>query len=642
MKFLISFLFVIVLPAFSFSQSQPGLSEFGLSFLPDQTFKGSTLSGWHLLGDATWQASNGELTGKANAGSAGWLVLDKGYQDAGFHALFKTTGNSQTALVFRLEQTATGYNGVLLSLKKDDINPYSVTFDSKGKELTREKLRIAGGINYRMAPPPDTTVRRGGGGNFTRPVPPADVPMTAPSTEFRVNDWNEIEVFIETNVIRSFLNDGREIGGAVDGATAFSGYGPIAIYVAGEGEVHIKDVMYKDLSIRNTPLEKSSPRFRVQRISDMYYSWGADAADFNKDGSMDVVSGPYIYFGPDYTKHKEIFPAIAVGPSKEFTRTNVQFTYDFNGDGWPDVLTSPSAAVLFINPKGESRRWKSYDILPSVQSEITAFVDIDKDGKPELVYGAGGYVRYAKPDPSDPTKPWKEYNISASGYALAHGIGTGDINNDGRIDVLNPYGWWEQPATPDGGAAWKYHPVAFGRYKNRASNVGGSLMAVYDANGDGLNDVVTNLNVHGFGLAWFEQRRDASGNITFVQHMINDDYSRKSAGDVTFSQGHGSTFADIDKDGIPDYIVGKRYFTHLDNMYDPDSYGAPVLYWYRTVRNPKAPGGAQFVPELIHNRSGAGSEVTAVDLNKDGAIDIITATNHGTFIFWNKPVNKTK
>src|SRR3990170_3230666 len=158
-------------------------------------------------------------------------------------------------------------------------------------------------------------------------------------------------------------------------------------------------------------------------------------------------------------------------------------------------------------------------------------------------------------------------------------------------------------------------------------------MAVYDANGDGLNDVVTNLNVHGFGLAWFEQKKATNGEITFTRHMISDDYSAKNAGNVTFSQPHGATFADIDKDGIKDFIVGKRYFTHLDNMFDPDSYGAPVIYWYRTVRDKKAPGGAKFVPELIHNRSGAGSEITAVDINKDGAIVLITATNRGTFIF---------
>ena len=174
------------------------------------------------------------------------------------------------------------------------------------------------------------------------------------------------------------------------------------------------------------------------------------------------------------------------------------------------------------------------------------------------MYASQGQFKYAKPDPA--SKTWTEYNVSERGYTLAHGIGTGDINGDGRIDILGATGWWEQPETLSKDKTWKYHPVAFGRYKNRASNIGGSVMAVYDANGDGLNDVVSNLNVHGFGLAWFEQKRDASGNISFVRHMINDDYSQKSVGNVTFSQAHAATFADIDKDGVMDYIVGKRVF----------------------------------------------------------------------------------
>jgi hypothetical protein len=160
---------------------------------------------------------------------------------------------------------------------------------------------------------------------------------------------------------------------------------------------------------------------------------------------------------------------------------------------------------------------------------------------------------------------------------------------------------------------------------------------VYDVNGDGLNDVVTSTAAHGFGLAWYEQKRDAAGKISFVEHVISGDYSAKNAGGVTFSQPHGLTFADVDGDGVPDIIVGKRYWSHQESLHDPDSYGPPVLYWYRTVRNPKAPGGAEFVPELIHNRSGAGSSLLAVDLNGDGAVDIVTATDRGTFIFWGKP-----
>lgn len=93
----------------------------------------------------------------------------------------------------------------------------------------------------------------------------------------------------------------------------------------------------------------------------------------------------------------------------------------------------------------------------------------------------------------------------------------------------------------------------------------------------------------------------------------------------------------MDGDGIPDFIVGKRYWSHHEGFLDPDPYGPAVLYAYLTRRNPKAPGGAEFVPELIHNQSGAGSQLLAVDLNKDGVVDIVTSGTHGAFVFFGKP-----
>src|SRR4029079_19478055 len=141
---------------------------------------------------------------------------------------------------------------------------------------------------------------------------------------------------------------------------------------------------------------------------------------------------------------------------------------------------------------------------------------------------------------------------------------------------------------------------------------------------------------HGFGMSWFEQKRDASKAITFVEHKIMGDFAAKNAGDVTFTEPHGSTFADMDGDGIPDFIVGKRFWSHLENYNGPDPYGAAVLYVYRTVRNPKAEGGAEFVPELVHNRSGVGSQFVVTDMNGDGSPDIVTSCVKGTFIFWNQ------
>ena len=152
--------------------------------------------------------------------------------------------------------------------------------------------------------------------------------------------------------------------------------------------------------------------------------------------------------------------------------------------------------------------------------------------------------------------------------------------------------------------------------------------------------VVTSLEAHGWGLAWFEQKRTADGAISFVPHMVMDNYNTKNAGDVAFSELHGSAIADVDGDGIPDFIVGKRVWSHNDDNFDPDVYGPAVLYWYRTVRDKKAQGGARLEPELIDNGSGAGSDVLAYDLNSDGAIDIVTATKLGAYVYWNTPKKK--
>ena len=619
---------------------------FGPTFTPDATFKGSSLTGWHALGQADWRAQNGEIVGTAKqGGDGGWLVLDRSYQDVGFYASFRCAGGCKTGVLFRAEKTPEGMKGVYVALTDGEVASYRVTLDAQGRELQRERLRYAGG-QMRIAPPidPAAPARVGGGRGGPlagRGAAPGGVtpPIAPPSRDLRSDDWNQIEIFFDANIIRGFLNDAGEVaGGAADDDAGR--YGPIALKISGPGEVRFKDVAYRDLSLKVNPAEEISSNFRMQRLNELYYGWSAAAADFNHDGVLDVVVGPYIYLGPDYTTSREIYPAHTYNPSREYPSDCwVQLAADFTGDGWPDVLTTSHSggvgAILYVNPKGEARRWDKYKVIPSIQTEIALLQDVDGDGKPELVYGAEGAVRYAKPDPANPTGPWIVCTISDRGLVTAHGLGVGDINGDGRMDIANGYGWWAQPPAGSKQELWDYHPEAFGRW-NRASP-GGSVMAIYDVNGDGRNDIVTSLQAHGWGLAWFEQKRDASGKISFTQHMIMDDLSAKNAGGVAFSQLHGSTFADVNGDGIPDFIVGKRYWSHLDDYYDADAYGAPVLYAFKTVRDAKAAGGAEFSPELIHNRSGVGSDVLAKDLNGDGAIDIVTATDRGAFIFWGKP-----
>jgi hypothetical protein len=610
-------------------------------FIPDATFTGSDLNGWHTFGQATWRTDDGQITGTPAQTNGGWLILDKGYQDIEVYASFRSTNNSKAGILLRAEKTADGgMKGVLVSLNEGDTVAYDVVLDAQGNEISRARLgtlprdviiRMATAVKGKEAVPgfsalaaqvPDAgagtgETGSGGGGRGGRG-----------GASLHPNEWNTVQIILDSDILRAGLNSGR-LGGWGATSDQMMGFGPIALYAGGSGEVQYKDVCYKDLNPKYEPKEIVSTNFTMQRISDFYYGWCAAAADINHDGILDVVSGPFYYEGPDYTVRREFTAARTYNPSDQFSQGMVCFAYDVTGGGWPDIIVQDQRPVyLYVNPRGESRRWDRSKIIGNVTTELILLKDIEGDGKREILFGDGNGLAYAKPDPANPTAPWLITRISAQGGANPHGMGVGDINGDGRMDVVASSGWWEQPPKGVKQDSWTFHRENFGS--------GGAEMGVYDVNGDGLNDVVTAIAAHGFGLAWFEQKRDKDGNISFVRHDIMGDFSTKNAGDVTFSELHALVYADIDGDGIPDIIVGKRLYSHLESYLDPNPYGPAVLYWYRTVRDPSAPGGARFVPELIHNRSGVGSHFEAVDLNHDGAMDIITSTDKGTFIFWNK------
>jgi hypothetical protein len=648
-----------------FALAEVALASGPSHFRANPAFNGTSLAGWHPVGQATWRVENGEIIGTPKTAAGGWLVFDKSYQDVGFFASFRCMADCKTGVLLRAETSPEGMKGAFVSLNEGDLVSYSLKLDAQGQEASRQRLAGGGGTVRMVAAAPAARgggaggavgrggnaapggggeaapaagrgragggAARGGGGGGGGYSGPAGAPVG-----LRAQEWNTVEAIVDAEILRASLNNMGASGGGSTGITggatddSMKGFGPVALYVGGSGEVHFKDITVRDLAPKTEVPEQTSSRFRMERISDFYYAWSAAAADFDRDGAMDIAAGPFIYRGPNFTERREFTISQTFNPSNQYASGMINFAYDYTGDGWPDVLmTSSRPIVLYVNPKGESRRWDSYPVLPTVSTEDVVFKDVDGDGKPEVVFGGGGVVAYAKPDPADPTKPWPVRAVSENVTVNGHGIGVGDINGDGRMDILQPSGWWEQPANKAASGPWTFHPEYFGR--------GGGEISVYDVNGDGLNDVVTSIEAHGWGLSWFEQKKDKDGSIAFVEHQIMGDFSTKNAGDVVFSEPHASTVADMDGDGIPDLIVGKRHYSHQESWADPDPYGAAVLYVYKTVRDPKAPGGARFVPELIHNRSGVGSTVTVMDVNKDGVPDILTSGTRGTFVFFGKP-----
>jgi hypothetical protein len=653
------------------------------NFVPDWTFKGNDLTkDWTAMGQASWTAVNGELVGTPTAPEGGWLVLNKGLQDFQFGADLKCTGGCKAGLLVRArKQTDGSLSGVFMPYGEGETGLFGVTIDASGRETSRTPL-AGGGIGnmVRYAPPPPDPnapargrgARGGAGGPAAggpAPGAPGAPPAGAPAGRatgagggagragagggggrgrgpvFTPNEWNDVGVIADVNTLRKLMSTSVAASQAVD----MNGFGAIALYVGGTGEARYRDVSWQDVGLKRFPEEKTSPNFTARRINPYFYAFSVAAADMNRDGHMDFVSGPFIYYGPDFTTGREFYAAETLSPSTDFpSRIDpngpaergagnwVAFAADFTGDTWPDVLlANTSGSALYVNPKGEARRWDVHrGVIPPAntsQAEINTLADVDKDGKLDLVYMTQQMgISWAKPDPANPTGTWIGVSVGGQGTYSAHGIGAGDINGDGRIDLLNGTGWWEQPASGPNTPNWTFHASSFGN---------GAEMAIFDVNGDKLNDVVSSRQAHQFGLNWYEQKRDAAGAISFVEHMIFKDFSTpdQNAGGVAFSELHGSTMADINGDGIQDFVVGKRLWSHHESFLDPDPYGPPVLYAYLTVRDPKAPGRARFVPELINNASGAGSQVTAVDMNKDGIVDVLTTGANGSFIFFGKP-----
>jgi hypothetical protein len=640
------------------------------NFKPDGSFKGSALTGWHVVGDADWSAQNGELVGKAKPGTnGGWLMMDKSFQDVQLYFNYRCTGECKSGVLLRAHKTPDGgMSGVYVSLTEGETGSYSVTLDAAGKETAREQLTgpNRGGGGGGNAARGGAAAARGEGaarGAAAAPAPAAATPPAPPRgtqqgsagrrpPTLKAGDWNEAYITIGQEGPASGSPSGTN--GPVEVLTTYgstsgvdeknaTAYGPIALYVGGTGEVRYKDLAWKDLMSVVQPKEVVSPRFTIQWLTTVYYGWGATTADINHDGNLDIVSGPFYYLGPGFTDTRRYREGGIYNPENSFGPDMVNLAADFTGDGWPDILSSLGNRHmdLYVNPRGESRRWDKFSVLPTISTEIVLMKDLDKDGKPEIIFGQGaqGGYAWARPDPANPTAVWTPHVISSPGQAVnGHGLGVGDINGDGRLDIVVPTGWYEQPAGGISVSPWIFHEAELGDPSTFGS--GGGEMGVYDVNGDGLADVVAG-SAHSWGLNWFEQKKAADGTRTFERHSIMQNFATaaQNTGGVTFSELHGERFADMDGDGIPDIITGKRYWSEAGNntLTHNDPFGAPVLYIYRTVRDPKAPGGARFVPELIHNKSGVGSSFDVVDLNKDGKLDIVTATTFGTYVFFGKP-----
>jgi hypothetical protein len=343
---------------------------------------------------------------------------------------------------------------------------------------------------------------------------------------------------------------------------------------------------------------------------------GITTLDMTGNGRKDILSGAYWYENPgpnggEWKRH-QYREAGTVG---EFVADCGEWTVDVNHDGAPDVVTAAwqtNGVWWYENPKKVGAEWKRHFIGNSYDTEGGWMADINGDGQPDLILSHYDHSGISWVDFSGPTPKMHHVGERADD---GHGIGVADIDGDGKADIITTTGWFKQIDADND--KWEWHPDF------HLGDTGFPIIG-YDVLNNGKMDLIYGQG-HSYGLYWLEQTVDAKGDRKWVQHTI----------DESFSQSHALVMADIDGDGQPELITGKRYRGH--NGHDAGSYDPLVVYYYKINRKT---GEFTRFPISVNGTGGVGTQIIAEDLDGDGDIDIATAGKTGVHFFENLTINK--
>ena len=365
-------------------------------------------------------------------------------------------------------------------------------------------------------------------------------------------------------------------------------------------------------------LSDAADRWEKRVIDEGRHTTNVVAADFTGDGKVDVMANSdgatRLFVGPDWKMqivHEE--------PGYDAIHAAV---LDVDGDGDPDFIGARYSPGLIywvetIRGAEASKPWPVHVVDDQVNGIHGLLVgDVDGDGALDLIANSGqptgpfanSVVWYDVPKKPREVSSWPRY-VAGQGDApgLTHYLGLGDLNGDGRADILTAakggpqsepgtgewFGWWEAPANPRT-HGWKKHLLATGQ-------VGATNLTPVDVNKDGKMDVIATRG-HGLGVLWFE-------GPDWKEHTIHPD----------LASPHCLATADFDLDGDIDAATC--------------AYESKVAAWFEND------GKGVFQTHVLDEDQCA-YDIRAVDMDGDGDRDILVAGQLSKNIVWY--VNPTK
>ncbi len=362
-------------------------------------------------------------------------------------------------------------------------------------------------------------------------------------------------------------------------------------------------------------------RFRMHVINADSRFEACSVFDVNRDGRLDIFSGGFWYEAPTWKRH-------FVRDVKEQDNYYYDFAnlpLDVNRDGWTDIVSVAwhNESIFWVeNPGRNDGPWKEHFIDKPGHIETALLANLDGGRAlnvlPNVMEQVIWYELVSPSRARTATQPageavspqyFKGHPLGKEGAGA--GIGCGDVEGNGRMDILCAKGWYEAPARPRTDP-WKWHPEW---------DLGDASIPILamDVDGDGDTDLVWGIG-HNYGVHWLEQGRDADGKRTWTKHEI----------DKSWSQAHYLCAADIDGDGGKEVVTGKRYYAH--NGKDPGAEDPRCIYWYKYDRQAK-----KWSRHVISEggKAGFGISAAVTDIDGDGDQDVVAPGKSGLYLFEN-------
>jgi hypothetical protein len=369
-------------------------------------------------------------------------------------------------------------------------------------------------------------------------------------------------------------------------------------------------ITFTALLLASGPAHAGDLAFERHVINDQTDYSAAALIDVNHDGQLDIVCGGDWYEGPHWQKHFVADVPRIRGRPDGFAHLE----FDVNRDGWVDVITVNyrSRSIKWMEHPGESLGpWTTHIAVEPGPMETGRLVDIDGDGGLDLLPNGATFAAWWEfrwDDQSGLKEPaWIRHDLPEQ--AGGHGLGFGDIDGDGRGDIVGQYGWLQAPHDARSGQ-WIWHS----EYSLERASI---PMIVADADDDGDSDIIWS-SAHGYGVYWLEQTLQSNGGRRWIRHAI----------DTSWSQGHSPLWVDLDGDGRNELVTGKRYMAH--GGADPGEYDPIAIYRYQY--DPAARTWNRWTVSPHGDRVSIGLDPKVADIDQDGDLDLMTSGRSG--LYW--------